>query len=575
MRSIFLLLTILLIALFAINCGGGGGSSQSVVILRQDPIEVGAGQHFTDTFGDVVIDIPSGTYPNGASLTLTQYTTAPFKPGNPNFKPMHAALELSANATAQAEISVSVPSDPTGYVVGVKTEDSWQALRTLVANGQLTFNLSNQLSQAPAHRSPSGGLWQIVVGIAKDNKQDTVFALNLVDGSGSFGDGSAIIVHGLLDNYASMKTMAKNLRSRYGWRNVYSLAYPWSMPCPETAEYLGSVLDDPTLSPKSVTLVGHSRGCDVIRYTLEKLNKTMPVKEAIYFNGAHQGARAATTFDILLDIFTLWLNDKSDGSPLGVGGNDAFLEELRPDSQFRTDLNSYDFDQRGYVDYIFIAGEKDKLVTVDSALASGVDMQELTGGSVLRYTMPTLTHFNIKNSSDQIDQFFSLLGPRVDAFQIWAEPNPVAGQNDGWHFVVNIRNISSQPVAVDNLTMDQHRQDGWWYAVQWCDPTTPGGELFPDRYFRWGRTLQPGEVVQLNVWWWTNGNHDPLSSLPPLFQARTAVLTVQAEQPVGYHINQASTKVVAYYQDLFPEEPQTRRPGQMPDGQIGKMGSGK
>ncbi len=563
----------LFLALLIVNCGGGGAGGGFP--SRQDSFTVAANQASNQLFGEIGLEISAGTYPNGANLTLKQLSQAPQMPPTANYKLAKPALELSSSDTATKDIVVSIPDNGQQYVAGIRTDTGWLPLRYTKANGKINFTLPADLGRSAGRES--GQIWEWVIGLVKDNLPDTAFGIHLVAGNGSLGPGSAIIVHGLMDNYQSVKRMAEMLRGRMGWTNVYSLAYDWRLSAPDTAAYLATVLDGQKPNGKNIDIVGHSRGCIVVRYTLEKLEKTEAVKNCYLFCGPHKGADAYVS-DIWFALTREWLSDTySCAPPTPETINGPAFDELIPGNSFLNDLNTYRSTQRGNVDYFLVAAERDNLVSVDSAQANGVTLEELTGGTVARYLLPGAGHSGVKSKQADINAFFDQLGLEISPLEVWVEPNPVNAQTNGWHFTFKVRNNGSTALTVDNLTFDQFDKDGVWYGCQWFDPNTPSGQLFPYRYANWNKRLQPGEVAPWDVHFRSNYNYDPIWTIPLRFQARTVVIMAQLDQSAGSTTSLATTTVICHYDSIWPNPPRTRTRGRSPEGggNFGQMGLAK
>jgi len=559
MANLLKVLFVVIAALIAISCGGGGNHSSP--ILRTDRVFIAPNQSANIVFGDLNINVEAGTFPNGANWVVTQYTHAPFQSGNSNFQNTHSPFSIESDSIADKDVVIELPKKSASLpLVGIKDQLGWAPLRVEEAGNAFRIIVPAASNPERSGRGGLGFLWKIIIGIVKDNLPDTEMGLKLVAGSGSFGDGSAVIVHGFFDNYGSVKRMAEMLMPRMGWRNVYSFAFDWRLPAPEVAEYLGNELDQPQISPKTVALVAHSRGCIISRYAFEIFEKTRTVHTAIFFAGPNTGTKWANAGDIAFNISTLFLNDDYLGPYIGITANDPSIDELVHNSVFLNSLNTYNFRQRGNVDYVFVAGGYDSIVPTESALALNLDVQELTGGTVSRYLIPTATHGSFKNNPDHIEQFLELLGPRIKGIRVTMDPNPVEAVTTGWFSTIEITNVSTQTIKIDNVSFEQFNRYGIWYSTRWYDPDTPGGTPFPNRYYQWNKFIQPGETIEIDVQWRVTD----INTQPPQFQAMTSIVRVLAKQQNGVTVSSSEEKLVCYYQDRWPDEPITHQPGQMP-----------
>ena len=544
-----LFLTWPLIVFFSLGCGGGG--KKAGFPARTDSFTVGANQSSSQRFGEIGLEVPAGAFPNGAQLTLKQKGQAEQLPPTDNFKLIKPALELVSSSSANKDIVVSIADDGQNYIAGAPNAGVWTPLRLEKANARINFTLPASAGRA-ADRGP-GVVWNWLIGLVKDNLPDKAFGVHLVAGSGPLGPGSAIIVHGIMDNNQSMKKMAEMLLPRLGWKNVYSVAYDWPLSTPEVADHLAGVLTPLAANPKTIDLVGHSRGAIIVRYTMEKLEKTAAVRNCYLFCGPHLGSGAANIADLWFELAKEWLSSTYVCAPPTLAEvNDPAFEELIIDSSFLTELNRYGNKQRGRVNYYLIASQKDNIVTTDSALASSVTLEELTGGSIARFTLAGATHGSVKRRQTDIDDFLRQHGLTFSSLEVWAEPDPVDfnGEINGWQWILHIRNSSNLPLTIDNLAFEIYDENGNWYVTQWFDPNTPDGTPFPTSYVRWGERLDAGATLTENIH--TRGSNNPL------YRALSNVLIAQTDQFGGSDVTPATAQLVLHNGDIWPSPAKTR-----------------
>lgn len=567
--------TLLCVPLFTLFGCGGGGTSDNGLQSRTDSFSVGANQGADKTFGEIGVSFEAlGTFPNGSNLTLDQTAQARQMPPEQNFALGKPALKLTSSETPQKDIVISIIDDRRDYIAGIESGGVWLPLRSTKANGKVMFTL-------PADLGRSGGrggvkIWEWVIGLVKDNLSDTEYALKKLEGNTNFADpGTILCFHGILDNYQSMKTVGTRARAILGGSNVHSFAFPWKEGARAAGVELATQLAPYRDKLKNVTFVGYSQGILVARHALERLGATASVRNLVSIVGPNEGSRLAEPADFVFNIAKFWLNGTFSCSPFTADVDDPAIEELRPGSDFLTELNSYHTTQRGVVTYHLFAGGKDWVVERDSALATHVQLGELTGGPVFAYDLPTASHFNIKSDTTLIDSMFNSIGLMFDnELSIWTLPSTVEADDYGWRYDIYIRNNTNSSVLLRLLTFDNFGMDGNWLGVQWYDPNTPTGDFFPSRYAEWNLTLGPGETLSppLGIFTWANRNRDYIWNAPTNQQALTIVLSVIGSQN-GQQM-QASVNVIGNYGDNHPSPPHTRSRSRDGNG-LGLMGPSK
>lgn len=543
-------------ALFFLLAGCGGSGVKGADPIRDDTFTVGANEQTSRTFDNWTISIRAGGFRNGAELNAKQFdqNSPPFRPPTPSLALAYTALELSASTVADQPIDLSVP-DINGQVpiVSLEKNGEWVKLQSTLNNNQLRFELPSEGGSQPQ----AGVTWKVVVGWAKDNAPDLDLGIYRVAGTGPLGPGSTIITHGLMDNYQSMTAFAEYWQQITGCTNVYSVAYPWTIDADIVADYLGSVLDSLAVNPKSIVLIGYSRGSLINYYVLEKLGKTKAVSDAVFVAGPRLGSKAAVKADLLFDLAKAWL-ESFFPCPPWWDIDDPALSEMIPGSDFLRELNTPP-NQRGEVNYYLFAGDRDAVVSVDSALAKGLSLEAFTAGGINPHLINGGSHGSLKSNRSQIEQMANLF-KAFQASNLVFEliPNPVNGQQDGWWWLLRITNRGQTAAFLNALSLENYDRPGVWFGRQWYDPNTPDGDFFPIDYRPWNVWLQPNVTVELPLHLWPNFNRDPLDTVPIDRQAGSSIFTLYAT----VNSKQVVTKSVLtrHYNDIWPEPPQTRSP---------------
>ncbi len=570
-RRFWTLFSVLLFGL--VGCGGGGVNAN--FRDRTDTFSVGANQGADNTYGPITIKFDAaGTYPVGSSLTLTQSSRPSALPPTTNFQLAQPALKLESSETPQKDITISINDDGKDYIAGIQSGDEWLPLVRVKSNGVTSFTLPAALGRSGGRGG--GKVWEWVIGLVKDNLSDTEYAIKRFEGTTAFAEpGTILCLHGILDNWQSMATIGSRARIKLGGNSVFSFAFPWKQGARQAGIELAAQLAPYKDKLKNVTFVGYSQGVLTARHALERLGATASVRNLISIVGPNEGSRLADRADFAFNIAKFWLNGTLSASPFTADVDDLAIEELRPGSEFLTELNSYHSTQRGVVTYHLFAGGKDWVVERDSALANGIQLGELTGGPVYTYDLPGATHFNIKSDTTLIDSMFNSIGLMFDnELSIWTLPSTVEADDYGWRYDIYIRNNTNSSVLLRLLTFDNFGMDGNWLGVQWYDPNTPTGDFFPSRYAEWNLTLGPGETLSppLGIFTWANRNRDYIWNAPTNQQALTIVLSVIGSQN-GQQM-QASVNVIGNYGDNHPSPPHTRSRSRDGNG-LGLMGPSK
>jgi len=544
------------------GCGGGGGSAASGGYQdHQDSFSVGPNQGFDQILAnDVGVKFDAnGTYPNGSDLTLEQSTQVATRPPTTNFVMAKPALELTSSQPPERDLTVSIGDDGKQYIAGLVDDDGiWSSLISNRQNGRISFILP----ASAGHRAQRslGSVWKFVIGLVKDDRPDNEYAIKYLAGNHDLGGpGTIVCVHGLMDNYQSMATIGNRALADLGGSNVHSFAFPCAPGAKVAGEHLAELLRPYRHQIKNMTFVGYSQGVLVIRYALERLGETAAISSCIYIVGPNLGSEWANGADAIIKLEGIWLNGQFASSPFHIKIDDPAIKELSRQSDFLTDLNAYHGTQRGNVNYYLFNGDRDWVVSQDSALASGVRLEELTGGSVWRHTVVGATHFNIKSDVGLIDQMFGAIGLQtgLELTLLTTPSDSVDAQLDGWSFQLSVRNNTDSPISFKDLALEVYAQDSNSYASQWYDPGTTIGEFFPTRYAAWDKLLGAGQTtLPIDIHLWPDWQRHNINEVPPNLQAKTVVMILTGTkngQPV-----KATLNLSCRYGDWRPQPPNTR-----------------
>lgn len=353
------------------------------------------------------------------------------------------------------------------------------------------------------------------------------FGMHRLAGSGNLGANSCIIVHGLFDTYPEMATLAQRLYYQFNYRNVYAMGYNWRISTVPAAQYLAGQLDNLRSVGKQVTLVGHSRGCLIIRYALEKLEKTHCVKQCFLIAGPHRGSSYATSAHQLLILLSQVINQEY-GSNIDLSANYPAIQELVPGNPFLTELNSPNYNQRPMVDYYLFAGGRDYIVPRSSARAESVTLEGVTSGAVNRFTVMEATHGDFRRNNAHFQTMVNQIRSAATA-RARIEIDPPQQWTYGWTLPYLITNPTNQAMLIKTMTFDTYDKFGNWQTCSWY---RQGPDNFPNQHYDCNFTLRAHSEAYLLVYNpgdLANGA-TPINQLPEYLQARTTIIAMVYEQ---------------------------------------------
>lgn len=386
------------------------------------------------------------------------------------------------------------------------------------------------------------------------------FGMHRLAGSGLPGADTCIIVHGLFDTTEDMVELAGRFKQGFGFRNVYGMAYNWRIGTVQAAQYLGTQLDSLRSVGKRVTLVGHSRGCLIIRYALEKMNKTDCVKRVFLLNGPHRGSGYATMAQLLLALGSSLLSDDY-GNGIDLSASYPAIRELIPNNPLLQDLNTPNFGaQRGNIDYFIFAGERDLVVPRNSGMANSVNLDGVVNGSINRWVMNGATHGSVRHSATD----FAAIMSRVNLFadsdvEVRFNPQPAWDYEYGWMWWVEVRNHGDRSVLLKTITFDSYDKFGNWLGCTWFPADIAPGVFFPAHYAEWNRSLPAGRQAVIGLADAANRNVNfsiPTAQMPEHMRARNLIHSVVYEKD-GRRFDARATLIERFGTE-WPSTPKTR-----------------
>ncbi len=551
------------------SCGGGGGLNANPG--QSKTFHVDAGQAHNEQFGnDIQVKIPAPAFPTGADGTLVRYDRPNYQIANPDVQRLSDQLEVETSVLPQANLTVgftitSLPSNRpilAAYLLG----NQWRVLPSSVQNSIVTVTLpANQSGQTDRgsafHMLLELGL---LPGVTLPDPQTGMVRMT---GGGSLGSGSIVLLHGINSNIDIFDSIAP-LLVKAGFQNVYAFAYDWLCKVEDSGNRLADALEALGGKNKDITILGHSMGCLVGRYALEVRGASKRIDTAYWVNGPNMGSFATTPGELLMLVYQGYINSSLGGSPV-AGLESPSLAELLPNSSFIQELNR-PHGQRGVVNYRFISSNShssfahgDGVVDRDSALCNGINVEELTGGTIDRRDLWFDNFFYVHSTAfDTVEgrnQLLALLN--VDSSStivLTAEPNPADFNElfDLWQWAMLVANVGNSDQTVDEIMFDTYDRYGQWTMTQWYDPTTPAGEEFPQHLVWLNQFLAAHET-------WPSIGIAAFRTEEARFKALTVVMSVRCHDTN----NRQSLKeypVILHDGDIWPNPYDGRSRGRGP-----------
>ena len=527
---------VLVASLILAGCGGGGGGSSNNPPGNNTSFHVNPGEAVTKAVSDTMtIEVPANAFPQGGDVVITQTNDTP---PNKSLSMLTQPFSISVSTTPQAKITLrfaktrsrSTTVDPSmiGILSWKTINDGWEVMEMGVS-----YTLNGYVATIDY---AALGIKSVANFCATELTVTDIIepqGLVLLAGTGSLGTGSLITVHGFNDHAESLKLAAQKLVDAKKFTNVYGLTYDWREEGKPVAQYLGNILDGIT-TPKSVVILGHSRGVVIVRYALEVLGKTKNVKRAYYAMGANEGSYLASAASRLHALWKGYLNKPGtgDNSAIGVANYDTpALAELDPNSSFLRELNQ-PHGQRGMVDYVFFGGDHDTVVGTNSGLAKDLQVENFTQGKVERYTVHS-DHTELVETDSGINDLINLMNTSADLNTVfWLSKSNQVGDT-GWDYEVTITNSNSELLVCEDLSMDEYNRYGDWRLVQWFSNTADPSGFLPTTYQYWGEPISAGGSITLQLHTFFDWSQLPRDQVDPSLWAKTVVYTLRYTDSSG------------------------------------------
>lgn len=544
-------------ALALTGCGGGGGASGPIdpgpTPGTSQTFSVAAGQAVDKTVGNVGISIPTNAF--------TQNSTVTVELKQPLSRPPNDAVSVIGN-----EVTITSTVKPAGPIIVTSTAGTltrsgfYYYLPISRANG--IWKIVGEVAlEAKATLSPNQFVWDgvksslsfVLTKLLVSPPDSGAIGPRLLSGTGTLGDGSVLLVHGINSQVGSMRQLATALVASGRYKNAWGFNYDWRMSTESAATELGATIDSVGSSRGRIDLFGHSRGTLICRYAMEVLGKTKPINHAIFACGPNKGTGFDTAIETLTAVREDFINTPLalDFPPDGMPA----IEELTKNSNIVQTLST-DHGQRGIVDYFLIGGTSDLLVSMDSAQAQGVSIDAMTAGFVRRNQVSG-GHGSPTHDPGCISQLISIISQNTSpAIEVVALPKIIDAVSDGWEVNLTVNNQTPYTVRLDELTIDCYDRHGAWYGCQWYDPNAGSGNWFPLEPAVWGRTLRPGQVINQGVHVFPDTIGSSISTTADKNKAKMFWLCLTFTWE-GRQCMTTST-VVLHYGAIYPSEAQVR-----------------
>lgn len=557
-----------------LSCGGGGGgglgSGGSSQLLRSDRITVPPTGPVTKQLGAVDVTIPAGTFAGGTVVTVNQYNQAnsPFMVENTNCRLAAPAVEIQSPTAGNQSMSLRFADNGHDYIAAYAAGDSfvWQAHTS--AGGKIIVPLPKGGTLSPNQGNAPGKTWRFVLTISSGIAPDNDFKLLHLSGGNDFGaPGTVLYVGGLFSKGASMAPLNAKLSPLIGGVHCFALQYPWYTDHQTFVNRMGTILDQARNRGKNITIIAHSRGGVLTRFTLERTGKTHAVKQLVTLGTPHTGSALANAADLLRNFHNEWLNGIWDCSPFSLRVDSPALQELSLGSSFLQTLNGSPPLQRGQTDYTIVACGLDMVVPLGSGLGNNVNLASLTAGRIVRDTVDNAGHSSIKSQAAFISEVAELINNNATGVTITVSPLVAQAVSDGWELTTTFRNTTTKTIKIVDWSMDNYVRDGSWTNVQYYDPTTPSGEFYPNDYRAWNKSIGPNSTLEIDVHRWPDFQRNFIWQTAAINRAGWVRMTIRGLDGYGRSFEDTSL-VELRYGDIVPAPAQTRRPNQPGGGSL-------
>lgn len=573
------ILTIVLVlaAIFIAGCGGGGGGNgggSNIAPPNNQPDPPVAPGTFTIEPGKeavlqvdtITVNVPAETFPAGAEVTISR--TIPSAAEMPPVGELACnKIEITASKMPQGSITITTNGlalqtmgvQKQVYLLVKKVGDLW----TKVADsetGKFVIDATEFAVDGPIVRAgliigkifinePSSEA--IMVQFGGNDTSETVIA-----------NSTLVIVHGFSDNAESLKLLAQRFANLHEYSQIYLFGYDWRNKCDLSAEKLGEELDTLKDQGKQIDIAAHSMGVVVSRYALERLGKTKSVNNLFAINGANLGSVWATPASFLLGLQNDYIN-RLPGDHLLNGfpiGNIESINDLVPGSQFLTTLNNSDTKgQCGLVNYCLISSVIDLVVGQASSSADGVPLKSLTAGIVERYMVNGFGHADlVKTPAGTMEVIIAAQNmPSQDQVVFLGSQVSIESTWDGWHYEIQIGNISQADAYLTDLRIDYFNRYGNWVGVNWYDPNVlSSDDFYPSTYIKWDKRLRSSEDVTLYLHTWPDANRSAISEVPDDLKSCILVFTLRYSGDLGPYTTTTTKRL--YTKGIGLDMPKTR-----------------
>ena len=544
------------------SCGGGGGKGAGLGTnpgTNPPPVtlitfQVIANQDVKKTVGDIQIEIPANTFRQNASVTVG-ISDPTVKPPNANTAIVGSQIEISCSLEPQADINILM-ANSTSNTRQIQS-GGWFYLPVALVNG--IWKIIGTATFDRATVSPvwfAGKVLKFVViktQIISPSDAGDIRPV-LLAGSGTLGDDSVMVVHGINDLVEDMKPLGEALVSQGFYKNAWGLSHDWRLSAKDVAAALGNILDD--VPSGKVDLAAHSRGVIVSRYTMEILGKNERVHRAILICGPNKGSKFNTEMDLLNELREHFINSpKAYGIPLV---DTPAVKELLANSDILQELNTHQ-GQRVSVNYYLFAANQDLVVSTDSALCGGINLEDFTTGFIRKKILSGDHNTLVKTPGGIMDIIANITEDNKVVSITGLGPVDASPDALFWESTMAIHNQPGNSVLLKDLTFDTYNRYGNWVSCQWYDPSSDSQSLLPSKYIAWDRTMLASESfsIDLRHWSeWSQGAGNPIGQADDANQAFTIQYNLRYQ--VNGQMSNVSGNFILHCGSIYPDSVQIR-----------------
>lgn len=545
-----------------IGCGGGGTGTGSTTGGDSLTFDVRAKEPKSVTYNGKSVTVESDT---DNTVTLNQVERSSDKPANVGITAATANLLITTKKVASGTFTIRYPLSGNNLRAAGMTTKGWIPLDAKAENDQLVVTLPADPAPVTGEKMPGAKEFKVFVGSLAEQSTRQPRMIHMA-GNNDF-HGAAIIVPGWLDGPGDFQLLANQLVTSGHYNSVFGFEYNWLDPTGESAKELAKALEsiEAEVGPKQVTLIGTTTGGNVCRDTLEIQKATKVVQKLVTVGSPNNGTTMETAEEAVYRLRWQWLNSSTAWGYPEL--NTASVGEMLAGSTYLQELNRTQGGQVGVTDYLMVAQQQDDAVSIDSAFAFGVTLEEHTSGLIWK-DHQFGDHDSLTKDPAGIDRLIAVIQKnQADSTGVTFEAMPtITEPRDSISWLTNLKVTNNTPDGAQMIDRQLVIYDGRgkWRGGWWYKPSIAPGAFFPIGYSPWQVWINPGSSYPApgygedGIIIYADNNKTPIAQAPADLQCQTAYFITQIE--VKGKRSKLVQKVICTYNGRMPEPAQTRMP---------------